>query len=1592
MNFNADSSTGNIINIPTLNQNYIGLVYSNVFQSSNVSTSNYASNVSNVIIRNTSNYASNVSNVIITNTSNYASNVSNVIITNTSNYASNVSNVIITNTSNYASNVSNVIIRNTTNYASNVSNVIITNTSNYASNVSNVIIRNTSNYASNVSNVIITSLNTNINNTSNYASNVSNVIIRNTSNYSSNVSNVIIRNTSNYSSNISNVIIINTSNYASNVSNILLSEINTITAGIRSELNGTIDNEIKYSSNYASNVSNILLSEMYTINTSILSELNGTIDNEIKYSSNYASNISNVISSQINSINSINESIRLEFNTLVDNEIKYSSNYASNISNVIIISLNTNVNINNTSNYASNISNVIIRNTSNYASNISNVIITNTSNYASNVSNVIIRNTSNYASNVSNVIIINTSNYASNISNVLLTTFKYNSPISTDVNNIISLNLDNKSVIQYPPEGMSSATPPTIFKNSSYGNNGIYTVLSSTTTNMINCFNYNEVSEWTGTTLYRATAPFDYTSTSVNTIINGTSNIYGDWVQLYYDKGFVATSISIICLQSSLNNSPSAFVLAASIDGVNWTLLSQQSGITTVSNTFNINNYTSYNYYRLIITNTIGATIVKITEIKFFGLPNTTYVNNDNFNQIIYNTTEKQFPPRIYDIVTTEVTYTPSAGNELFGLLPTSIFRQIITLNNHGTYTLYSSSTTSPTANQFKNELFKFDNSIAFNGAFWASGNYSAGVYNNTNRSIKGSYYGDWIIVKFPFKIVLTRFRFYNNNSSIVEATLITNINKAPGLWKCYGSNDGINFTEITEAGNFYRCLTVNNYSLGYYEDIIPSTFDIPYLYIGWVINALVGSTTSDAAAIFLNFQELQIFGKDDISNSYSKALTLLPDNRLIYNNTSNIITYTSTTSSVNLTNKYVRFNYDDEVYINSGTYNLTFTAGYHRIDTSTEILKYTYPILKDSSSNIINPLIWYKFDTNPGLLIDNGSLNNGNLTNYTAVSLTSTINTFKHGTSSASFAGGHYLIVPNTINLNAINVLTGISFSFWVFISGITGSNGRIFDFGQLNGSPTTTGTNYITIFCVGTDYQLGFEINTNGTSSTFTSHAKTYGGLWHNLTWTISITGVWTIYINGYSLSGTLSGAARVIPELLIANRTYYIGKSLFSAAGSLTMRLDDFRIYGKELSAIEVIELYNGRVEVYTKNNIGIGITNPNPNYILDVNGNTNISGIITSSSFSGNGSLITNINYNNITTNKLSFATPLSSNINTNEITIDLTSTSNYASNISNVIIRNTSNYASNVSNVIITNTSNYASNVSNVIITNTSNYASNVSNVIITNTSNYASNVSNVIIRNTSNYASNISNVIITNSSNYASNVSNVIIRDSSNFTLASINNLITNDNITFSGNIRTKDYKKIIFNSLPPVGNTVSFPALSELGNDSIDRIILSPGSSSAYPFSIGASNIGMWFSVPGNDQFMWYSNGNMIMNLNEDGILNVKNDIVAFASLSDRRLKTNICNLSINCLDLINTIKSVEFNWKDSYRIPDRKRNTRDHGFIAQDIEEILPNLVNNDGEYKSLKYEKFAPYLVKGIQELYKIVQDQQEEINEIKSKLNL
>ncbi len=111
---------------------------------------------------------------------------------------------------------------------------------------------------------------------------------------------------------------------------------------------------------------------------------------------------------------------------------------------------------------------------------------------------------------------------------------------------------------------------------------------------------------------------------------------------------------------------------------------------------------------------------------------------------------------------------------------------------------------------------------------------------------------GDWVIIKLPNPILLTKFRFYAK---------IGFIDRSPSLWRCYGSKDGITFTEITEASNNISALTSTNYPSNIYEKSLASSFNTEYQYIGFTINKLVDGTDS----ILLNFAELQIFGKEQI-------------------------------------------------------------------------------------------------------------------------------------------------------------------------------------------------------------------------------------------------------------------------------------------------------------------------------------------------------------------------------------------------------------------------------------------------------------------------------------------------------------------------------------------------------------------------------------------------------------------------------------------------------------------------------------------------------------------------------------------------------
>jgi len=110
-------------------------------------------------------------------------------------------------------------------------------------------------------------------------------------------------------------------------------------------------------------------------------------------------------------------------------------------------------------------------------------------------------------------------------------------------------------------------------------------------------------------------------------------------------------------------------------------------------------------------------------------------------------------------------------------------------------------------------------------------------------------------------------------------------------------------------------------------------------------------------------------------------------------------------------------------------------------------------------------------------------------------------------------------------------------------------------------------------------------------------------------------------------------------------------------------------------------------------------------------------------------------------------------------------------------------------------------------------------------------------------------------------------------------------------------------------------------------------------------------------------------------------GVLNTINaggDVVAFAS-SDERLKDNIKPIE-NPLDIISKISGNTFDWnsekQDIY-------NGKDYGVIAQEIKEVMPELVDTrDSGYLAVKYDKIVPLLIESIKELKK-------EIEELKSK---
>ena len=110
-------------------------------------------------------------------------------------------------------------------------------------------------------------------------------------------------------------------------------------------------------------------------------------------------------------------------------------------------------------------------------------------------------------------------------------------------------------------------------------------------------------------------------------------------------------------------------------------------------------------------------------------------------------------------------------------------------------------------------------------------------------------------------------------------------------------------------------------------------------------------------------------------------------------------------------------------------------------------------------------------------------------------------------------------------------------------------------------------------------------------------------------------------------------------------------------------------------------------------------------------------------------------------------------------------------------------------------------------------------------------------------------------------------------------------------------------------------------------------------------------------------------------------GAITATGDITAF-STSDKNLKQNIVNIN-NSLDKVSKLNGVYYNWtKEALEKNKHLEDVKEVGVIAQDVEEVLPEIVaTRENGTKAVKYERLCALLIESVKELKK-------EIEELKS----
>lgn len=150
---------------------------------------------------------------------------------------------------------------------------------------------------------------------------------------------------------------------------------------------------------------------------------------------------------------------------------------------------------------------------------------------------------------------------------------------------------------------------------------------------------------------------------------------------------------------------------------------------------------------------------------------------------------------------------------------------------------------------------------------------------------------------------------------------------------------------------------------------------------------------------------------------------------------------------------------------------------------------------------------------------------------------------------------------------------------------------------------------------------------------------------------------------------------------------------------------------------------------------------------------------------------------------------------------------------------------------------------------------------------------------------------------------------------------------------------------------------------------DKGDKMIFQAGGSPVLTVDLGKKKVGV-----GTD--------------NPSHALHVDGEVAGrggFKSLSDVRCKRNVKGLS-DSIEKIMNLRGVSFNWNEDELTGVNPPKNLEFGFIAQEVEKVLPDLVSKDDlGRQSLSYSSLVPLLVESIQQQQRMIDEQKKVINQ-------